>query len=191
VAVVAAASLMLTMPAVGGSTTVMMAFALTAAPLGSSRVQVIDAFVRSSGLPSRSSSVPAMRQSSPTTKLVLSGSVVGMSASRPRSPVAPTPESKNYLSLSYRRRRWSQEVSIEPVTSLFSSKNRLETENATLRQQLILLQRQIRGRVRFTITRPSWAKTPLAHSLLGRAVPCSRSRWQPLDPHVMPELRSV
>jgi hypothetical protein len=36
------------------------------------------------------------------------------------------------------------------VASLFKSKCRLETENAALRQQLTVLQRKVRGRVRFT-----------------------------------------
>ena len=36
------------------------------------------------------------------------------------------------------------------VASLFKSKSRLEAENAALRQQLIVLQRKVRGRVRFT-----------------------------------------
>jgi hypothetical protein len=36
------------------------------------------------------------------------------------------------------------------IASLFKSKCRLETENAALRQQLIVLQRKVRGRVRFT-----------------------------------------
>ena len=34
--------------------------------------------------------------------------------------------------------------------SLFKSKTRLEAENAALRQQLIVLQRKVRGRVQFT-----------------------------------------
>src|SRR6266404_4752182 len=34
--------------------------------------------------------------------------------------------------------------------SIFKSKSRLEAENAALRQQLIVLQRKIRGRVQFT-----------------------------------------
>src|SRR5437588_12427972 len=34
--------------------------------------------------------------------------------------------------------------------SLFKSKRRLEAENAALRQQLIVLQRKVRGRVQFT-----------------------------------------
>ena len=34
--------------------------------------------------------------------------------------------------------------------SLFKSKSRLEAENAALRQQLIVLQRKVRGRVQFT-----------------------------------------
>ena len=36
------------------------------------------------------------------------------------------------------------------VASLFKSKSRLEAENAALRQQLVVLQRQVRGRVKFT-----------------------------------------
>src|SRR6266498_3896226 len=36
------------------------------------------------------------------------------------------------------------------IASLFNSKCRLEAENAALRQQLIVLQRQVRGRVQFT-----------------------------------------
>src|SRR2546428_418001 len=36
------------------------------------------------------------------------------------------------------------------VASLFKSKGRLEAENAALRQQLIVLQRKVRGRVQFT-----------------------------------------
>src|SRR6266487_1701435 len=36
------------------------------------------------------------------------------------------------------------------VASLFRSKSRLEAENAVLRQQLIVLQRKVRGRVQFT-----------------------------------------
>jgi hypothetical protein len=36
------------------------------------------------------------------------------------------------------------------VASLFKSKCRLEAENAALRQQLIVLQRKVRGRVQFT-----------------------------------------
>ena len=36
------------------------------------------------------------------------------------------------------------------VASLFKSKSRLEAENAALRQQLIVLQRKVRGRVQFT-----------------------------------------
>ena len=36
------------------------------------------------------------------------------------------------------------------AASLFKSKSRLEAENAALRQQLIVLQRQVRGRVQFT-----------------------------------------
>jgi hypothetical protein len=36
------------------------------------------------------------------------------------------------------------------VASLFKSRSRLEAENAALRQQLIVLQRKIRGRVEFT-----------------------------------------
>jgi hypothetical protein len=36
------------------------------------------------------------------------------------------------------------------VTSLFKSKSRLEAENAALRQQLIVLQRKVPGRVQFT-----------------------------------------
>ena len=36
------------------------------------------------------------------------------------------------------------------VASLFKSKSRLEAENAALRQQLTVLQRKVRGRVRFT-----------------------------------------
>src|ERR1700751_4732072 len=35
-------------------------------------------------------------------------------------------------------------------SSLFKSKSRLEAENAALRRQLIVLQRKVRGRVRFT-----------------------------------------
>jgi hypothetical protein len=34
--------------------------------------------------------------------------------------------------------------------SIFKSRSRLEAENAALRQQLIVLQRKIRGRVQFT-----------------------------------------
>src|SRR6266853_906722 len=36
------------------------------------------------------------------------------------------------------------------IASLFKSKSRLEAENAALRHQLIVLQRKLRGRVRFT-----------------------------------------
>jgi hypothetical protein len=36
------------------------------------------------------------------------------------------------------------------AASLFKSKSRLEAENAALRQQLIVLQRKVRGRVQFT-----------------------------------------
>ena len=36
------------------------------------------------------------------------------------------------------------------VASPFKPKSRLEAENAALRQQLIVLQRKVRGRVRFT-----------------------------------------
>ena len=36
------------------------------------------------------------------------------------------------------------------AASLFKSKSRLEAENAALRQQLTVLQRKVRGRVRFT-----------------------------------------
>ena len=36
------------------------------------------------------------------------------------------------------------------AASLFKSKGRLEAENAALRQQLIVLQRKVRGRVQFT-----------------------------------------
>jgi transposase InsO family protein len=36
------------------------------------------------------------------------------------------------------------------VTSLFKSKSRLEAENAALRQQLIVVQRKVRGRIQFT-----------------------------------------
>ena len=36
------------------------------------------------------------------------------------------------------------------AASLFKSKSRLEAENAALRQQLIMLQRKVRGRVRLT-----------------------------------------
>src|SRR5256885_230652 len=36
------------------------------------------------------------------------------------------------------------------VASLFKSKSRLEAENAALRQQLIVVQRKVRGRVQFT-----------------------------------------
>jgi hypothetical protein len=36
------------------------------------------------------------------------------------------------------------------VASLFKSKSRLEAENAALRRQLIVLRRQVRGRVQFT-----------------------------------------
>src|SRR2546426_11382729 len=36
------------------------------------------------------------------------------------------------------------------VASLFKSKSRLEAENAALRHQLTVLQRKVRGRVRFT-----------------------------------------
>jgi len=35
--------------------------------------------------------------------------------------------------------------------SLFKPKSRLEAENAALRQQLVVLQRQVRGRVKFTL----------------------------------------
>ncbi len=37
------------------------------------------------------------------------------------------------------------------LASPFKSKPRLEAENAVLRHQLIVLQRQVRGRVQFTI----------------------------------------
>jgi hypothetical protein len=36
------------------------------------------------------------------------------------------------------------------AASLFKSKSRLEAENAALRQQLIVVQRKVRGRVQFT-----------------------------------------
>jgi hypothetical protein len=36
------------------------------------------------------------------------------------------------------------------ATALFKSKSRLEAENAALRHQLTVLQRKVRGRVRFT-----------------------------------------
>jgi hypothetical protein len=36
------------------------------------------------------------------------------------------------------------------VSSLFKPKSQLEAENAALRQQLIVLQRKVRGRVQFT-----------------------------------------
>jgi hypothetical protein len=36
------------------------------------------------------------------------------------------------------------------VASLFKPKSQLEAENAALRQQLIVLQRKVRGRVQFT-----------------------------------------
>src|SRR2546429_7984468 len=36
------------------------------------------------------------------------------------------------------------------AASFFKSKGRLEAENAALRQQLIVLQRKVRGRVQFT-----------------------------------------
>ena len=36
------------------------------------------------------------------------------------------------------------------VASLFKPKSRLAAENAALRQQLVVLQRQVRGRVQFT-----------------------------------------
>ena len=36
------------------------------------------------------------------------------------------------------------------AASLFKPKSRLEAENAALRQQLIVLQRKVRGRVQFT-----------------------------------------
>src|SRR5438128_12385357 len=36
------------------------------------------------------------------------------------------------------------------AASLFKSKSQLEAENAALRQQLIVLQRKVRGRVQFT-----------------------------------------
>ena len=36
------------------------------------------------------------------------------------------------------------------IASPFKSKGRLEAENAALRQQLIVLQRKVRGRVQFT-----------------------------------------
>src|SRR5438876_3160888 len=36
------------------------------------------------------------------------------------------------------------------AVSLFKSKSRLEAENAALRQQLIVLQRKVRGRIQFT-----------------------------------------
>ena len=41
------------------------------------------------------------------------------------------------------------------VASPFKPKSRLQAENAALRQQLIVLQRKVRGRVRFTNTDPS------------------------------------
>ena len=41
-------------------------------------------------------------------------------------------------------------VLLNLVASLFKSKSRLEAENAALRQQLTVLQRKVRGRVRFT-----------------------------------------
>ena len=40
--------------------------------------------------------------------------------------------------------------------SLFKSRCRLEAENAALRQQLIVLQRKVRGRVEFTNS--DWAR---------------------------------
>jgi hypothetical protein len=39
---------------------------------------------------------------------------------------------------------------LTPFTSLLKSKSRLEAENAILRHQLIVLQRQLRGRIRLT-----------------------------------------
>ena len=36
------------------------------------------------------------------------------------------------------------------IASLFKSKSRLEAENATLRHQLTVLQRKVRGRIQFT-----------------------------------------
>src|SRR5258706_8460944 len=41
-------------------------------------------------------------------------------------------------------------VLLNLAASLFKSKSRLEAENAALRQQLIVLQRKVRGRVQFT-----------------------------------------
>jgi transposase InsO family protein len=41
-------------------------------------------------------------------------------------------------------------LALNLVASLFKSKSRLEAENAALRQQLIVLQRKVRGRVQFT-----------------------------------------
>jgi hypothetical protein len=41
-------------------------------------------------------------------------------------------------------------VLLNLAASLFKSKSRLEAENAALRQQLIVLERKVRGRVQFT-----------------------------------------
>ena len=53
------------------------------------------------------------------------------------------------------RLRWPTMVALiflflNLVASFFKSKSRLEAENAALRQQLIVLQRKVRGRVQFT-----------------------------------------
>jgi hypothetical protein len=69
------------------------------------------------------------------------------------------------------------------VASLFKSKSRLEAENTALRHQLIVLQRKVRGRVRFTnsdrlffVQLYRWFPSVLkavAHRLGGRLPPWS------------------
>ena len=43
-------------------------------------------------------------------------------------------------------------LALNLLAALVKSKSRLEAENAALRQQLIVLQRKVRGRVRFSNT---------------------------------------
>jgi hypothetical protein len=77
------------------------------------------------------------------------------------------------------------------VASPFKPKSRLEAENAALRQQLIVLQRKVRGRVRFTnsdrvffIQLYRWCpsvlkamiQTRLTHNREGEHAPMRRAR---------------
>ena len=72
------------------------------------------------------------------------------------------------------------------VASPFKSKSRLEAENAALRQQLIVLQRKVRGRVQFTnsdrlffIQLYRWCPSVLKAMIIIRPeTPCAlASRW--------------